>query len=210
MGVLLWGQGQIVKLSLDRGDLWDNRTSEIIGGPKWNWQTVKKCVQERNATELSNIFDKAYAEPFPTKLPGGRIELDLPESATINSFELDLRRALGTVFLSKGTIEVFCSAVDPVIMVRLLDLKADLRIVPPAFGVKVDDKERIGISKGSLGRLGYPAPKHETIENVQIAIQQCESRWPQTTSDRGYPRTGLGCGGARGPYSRPGWGKVGP
>ena len=32
-GVLLWGDGQNVKLSLDRGDLWDERIGEAENSP---------------------------------------------------------------------------------------------------------------------------------------------------------------------------------
>ena len=38
-------------LAQDRGDLWDERTSPIIGGPDWNWATLRRLVRERKAEE---------------------------------------------------------------------------------------------------------------------------------------------------------------
>ena len=38
-GGLLWGEGRVLKLSLDRADLWDLRTPELYLADDWNYAT---------------------------------------------------------------------------------------------------------------------------------------------------------------------------
>ena len=43
-GVLLWGGRNTLKLSLDRGDLWDERNGGIYEHPDWNWQALEEIL----------------------------------------------------------------------------------------------------------------------------------------------------------------------
>lgn len=45
LGGLLWGEASTLKLSLDRGDLWDERLPEIFQDPEWTWPAMQKLVQ---------------------------------------------------------------------------------------------------------------------------------------------------------------------
>ena len=90
-GGLLWGDKATLRLSLDRGDLWDERTN----GPKewWKTQTWKKG---------GNMWEDAYHGATPTKLPAGAIELTLPDGITVQSFELNKATAEAIAHLSGG------------------------------------------------------------------------------------------------------------
>ncbi len=80
IGGLLWGEGNTVKLSLDCGGLWDNRTPEIFKQADWNYATIQKLVAEGNQAEISRRFDAPYETfPYPTKLPGARLEITFPD-----------------------------------------------------------------------------------------------------------------------------------
>jgi alpha-L-fucosidase 2 len=159
-GGLLWGEDRTVRLSLDRGDLWDERTSPIIGGPDWNWATLRRLVGERKADEISKIYDTPYADAFPTKLPGGRIELDLPEGAACAGFALDLDTAVGSVTLGASRrLEVFFSATEPVTLLRATGCVPVARLVAPGFGKENLAEDKAVFGNGSLGRMGYPAPQ---------------------------------------------------
>ena len=96
-GGLLWGQDNLLRLSLDRGDLWDERP--IAGkdwwkrdtwakGPKGSWEQYSKC-------------------PHPSKLPAGRIEINLAPGQTVHQFELDLATAEGIARLTQGEVRAF-------------------------------------------------------------------------------------------------------
>ena len=74
-GGLLWGGGRELKLSLDRGDLWDLRTPETLLRDDWTWATIRKLVAEKNQERISELFDAPYgANPYPTKIPAGRLD----------------------------------------------------------------------------------------------------------------------------------------
>ena len=71
MGGLLWGKDNAIRLSLDRGDLWDVRVPEEFKGEDWTWKTMQRLVAEKNQAELFRRWERPFGSPFPTKLPGG-------------------------------------------------------------------------------------------------------------------------------------------
>ncbi len=157
MGGLLWGAGQNLKLSLDRGDLWDLRTPETILRKDWTYATIKRLVAEKNQAKLIELFDKPYIDfPYPTKIPAGRLELTLAGSQSARSFSLDLRTAVGRVKAGEDTVEVFFSAAEPVAMIRISGPEPKWRIVPPA----------------SLKRLGYAPPQTGSDGATSWSLQQ--------------------------------------
>ena len=142
-GGLLWGGGHNIKLSLDRGDLWDCRTPEMLKRPDWTYATIKRLVAEKNQAKISEMFDKPYsAIPYPTKLPFGRLEITLDQSQTVKSFGLDLATATGSAYLADNSaVEVFFSAVEPVSLLRVPgDKKTNLKIVVPSAVKKLGYK----------------------------------------------------------------------
>ena len=92
-GGLLWGGDSIINLSLDRGDLWDVRTHPGFTAPGFTYETVKKMA----LAGLTDSLNRQYARvsDYPTKLPGCRLVIRLPEGVTVESFHLDMKRGLG-------------------------------------------------------------------------------------------------------------------
>jgi len=156
-GGLLWGTGNTINLSLDRGDLWDERLPEIYHGDNWNYDTIRRLKAAGNQAEISRLFDHPYNRvPYPTKLPGGRLVLQLAESQKAESFELDMRQAVGRVALSSGRLECFFSATRPVAMIRLSGPALTYRFVRPA----------------GLDRLGYKAAEFGEAEGMTWMVQE--------------------------------------
>ncbi len=143
-GGLLWGEGRALRLSLDRADLWDLRAPEIYLADDWNYATIQRLVRTRDQRELVRRFDAPFEEiPYPTKLPGARLELTLEDGRSLRSFSLDMRRAIGSAAFDGGGAEVFFSADEPVAMIRMRGTKPAFRLVSPA----------------SLAKLGYAPPR---------------------------------------------------
>ena len=117
-GGLLWGAGNTVNLSLDRGDLWDERLPELYLQDSWSYATIRRLQAAGNQEEISRLFDKPYRMPYPTKLPGGRLVLVADKTQQAQAFELDMRRAVGRATLTSSQIECFFSAAAPVAMLR--------------------------------------------------------------------------------------------
>ena len=158
MGGLLWGEKVKLRLSLDRGDLWDERPA--VGKNWWkdrNYARGQRLVEEKKFDELSRLWDGPYKGPHPTKLPGGRVEITLAPGQSIKNFELNLATAEGFVRLTDGEkIRAIVSAAEPVVLLRIPgpEPKA-IDLVPPS-AVKI---------------LGYPPAKRSSTGRAQWYVQ---------------------------------------
>ncbi len=161
LGGLLWGAGNRINLSLDRGDLWDLRPAAPFGQSDYRWADIVRLVGERKEDSLHIRFDEPYDNiVYPTKLPGGRIVFTMATSQTARAFTLSLaraeasvsfdgnsmRNAIGGVTKSRdrgterSSLRGFFSATDTVALFCIPALES-AAIVRPA----------------SLGKLGYDA-----------------------------------------------------
>jgi len=148
LGGLVWGQEHKLRLSLDRGDLWDLRRPDMVLRPDWNYATIQRLVAEKNQAELVKMFDDPYGQPYPTKLPVGRLELGLAEDQTVERFSLDLKCAVAHVKLSHGEVAAFFSATQPVALIRIAGPRPQCTIVASTA------VEKLGYSKAQQGNDG--------------------------------------------------------
>ena len=164
MGVLLWGETNRLRLSLDRGDLWDERPSKAFlrVRDKFNWATLQQLVASNRMDEFNEICDANYDyNTSPTKLPAGRVEITLDESQMVEAFELNLATAEGVVHGKAGELaRVFVNAgnvPEPVALVRIAGppLK-DVRLKTPA----------------SVKKLNYPAPRTGEADGLRWFEQE--------------------------------------
>jgi alpha-L-fucosidase 2 len=163
LGGLLWGEGRQLRLSLDRGDLWDERPAE---GVEWNRLTYKMgrdLVAAGKHDEFNALFDKPYGDAHPTKIPAGRVEIALPEGVELSSFELSLAGAQAHVRTTTGvSIDAFFSATERVALLRIPGTgRADVTVRPPAGLVKLGYPAagiRGVVGGGAAGAGGVAAP----------------------------------------------------
>ncbi len=150
MGGLLWGSGNTIKLSLDRGDLWDLRQPEAFKDPRWNYKAMQELVAARDEATFHKLFDEPYdTVPYPTKLPGGRLEITLPPGMSASEFRLDLRRAEAIVNLGGGELRAFFGAKRPVAMLNVRGVqRPEFKIVRPK------GLDRLGYGPAQEGRDG--------------------------------------------------------
>jgi alpha-L-fucosidase 2 len=126
LGALVWGETNLLRVSLDRGDLWDERPSKRFTEVKnrFTWKAMQSMVASNRMAEFHDVFDSNYDyNGPPTKLPAGRLEIELDPAQQIESFELNLANAQGLVHLA-GTqdITAFVNAAavnEPVALVRI-------------------------------------------------------------------------------------------
>ena len=151
MGGLLWGDKNVVRLSLDRGDLWDERPyAEREWWKNRNWKK-------------GGDWDGPYNGVTPTKLPAGRLEITLDPSQSLSSFELNLATAEGRAQFAGGArLEAFFSAAEPVALIRIPGPE------PKAFDLIPSGARKPGgdagpSSGGAVSALGYPpaVPGHD-------------------------------------------------
>lgn len=99
-GVLAWGgpaggptggadKPTILRLSLDRGDLWDTRLPAVFNEPGWTYANMVALKEARNHREHVRLFDVPYDTiAYPTKLPVGRVEISFPIGETLTDWSL--------------------------------------------------------------------------------------------------------------------------
>lgn len=157
LGGLLWGEENIIKLSLDRGDLWDLRKPEMLTRADWNYKTLQKLVAAGDQSKIVEMFDAPYDTiPYPTKLPAGRIEFTFPTGSRSRMFELDLARAQARADLGNCYIEGFFHADRPVAMLRARGARPDITMIAPA----------------AVQKLGYPAAETGERGGVRYYLQK--------------------------------------
>ncbi len=154
VGALLWGRDRVVRLSLDRGDLWDLRLPEIYGRSDWNYQTMQRLKAEGNQAEMTRLFDVPYNTiAYPTKLPAGRVEITLPAGLSAQAFALDLRRAEGMCQLGTSALKAFVSADAPVVLIAVPAPEFGLTVSAPAAVAKLGYAPAVPIDRD--GYAGY-------------------------------------------------------
>ena len=118
MGGLLWGGDSTVRVSLDRGDLWDERThGEKEWWKKHNYKAGQERIAAKDFAAVHRWWDDPYNGVTPTKLPGGRLEISLGPGRKLKAFELDLATAEGFGRFTDGSeLRAFFSAAAPVAM----------------------------------------------------------------------------------------------
>jgi alpha-L-fucosidase 2 len=150
LGGLLWGGDGTLRLSLDRGDLWDERPAP--GNPLrgFTYAQLQRLVAAKDNAGISQIVDVAYFSDHPTKFPAGRLELDLAPGQTVNAFELDLATATGRASLAAGgAVEAFFCADQAVALLRVPGpAPKELRLLAP-LAVK-----KLGFPEPVRGRAG--------------------------------------------------------
>jgi alpha-L-fucosidase 2 len=171
LGALVWGDGAPLRISLDRTDLWDLRVPPEFSGQEYAYAQLRRWRAEGAMGEISAMYDGAYAHPYPTKIPAGRIEIALPGTRFGSG---TLRLADATVELDLGPVtgEVFVDAARPVGLILLRGVSSVMpRLLAPAFGGEAEAVND-ALASGFLAQLGYPGPQETSGTNWCAFYQQ--------------------------------------
>lgn len=171
MGGLLWGEGTKLKLSLDRGDLWDERThGEKEWWKKYTYAKGKEMIETGKTSQVNAWWDGPYNGVTPTKLPAGRLEIQLAADTELDLFELSLSTAEGHVHMADQTkVSAFFSADVHIAMLRIpKGLLKSFDLIPSGAGASGTTGPSSG---GAVKKLGYPAAKHGREGNAQWYVQ---------------------------------------
>jgi len=165
------GQGTKLKLSLDRGDLWDDRTNgEHEWWKKYTYAKGKEMVEAKKTNQVNQWWDKPYNGVTPTKLPAGRLEINLAAGTQLKSFELNLATAEGWVHLAdQQKVSAFFSADRHVTLIRIPGkAPVSYKLLPSGASPGGD----VGPSSGgAVKKLGYPAAVHGKSGTAQWYVQ---------------------------------------
>ena len=151
-GVLVWGGGDTINLTVGRADLWDHR-----GGYPWlasqSYTNIVAAVESGDTARLMDLFKKETPkdEPWnPYMLPLGRVVVKLQGGATLKRGELDPFTGLGKLVLSDGkAIELAMSKKSRMFAMRFPEgVSCELKSMPSTvFPVYERDLKPVGFEK---------------------------------------------------------------
>lgn len=176
LGGLLWGEKNTLRLSLDRGDLWDERPAgEKEWWKKHTYAMGKQLVEQKKFDAINALWDGPYNGVTPTKLPGGRIEITLDAVRRVKTFELDLAKAEGSARFDDGVkMDVFFSAAEPVALLRIPGAAPKaIELLTPTDVFRRQNAGNAGPSGGgAVSKLGYPLAKVGAEAEAKWYVQQ--------------------------------------
>ncbi len=180
VGALVWRNGDALRMSLDRADLWDLRPVAGFDGPEFRFAWVRKKVRENDYGPVHRMGDAPYdRDPAPTKIPAAALEFDVSGLGEVESVRLSLAEAVCRVRWQSGArLTTFVHATEPVGWFQFEGLPAGKRprLVPPAYAAPVpaSDAEKNSLTAKSLASLGYPEPE---IVHDETSIRYHQEGW---------------------------------
>ena len=159
-GVLVWGGGDTINLTVGRSDLWDHR-----GGYPWlpeqSYTNIVAAVQSGDKERLYGLFKKVTPEGEPRNpymLPLGRIVVKVP-GRTLASGSLDPFTGLGEIVLEDGgRIELAMSKPSRAFAMRFPDgLAYEAKTIPATdFSVYEKSLKPLRFEKATVFDNGVP------------------------------------------------------
>jgi len=186
LGALIWQKDDMIRISLDRVDLWDERPMPKIDKLKFNW--VVDQVRKNQYDTVQKLGDVPYEEyPAPTKIPGAAIEFNLNKFGRIVSSGLDIQQALATVKFENGVL--FHNYIHATNLVGYFGFEnlpqkdfSFEEILPvlmvPGYNLKENNAAGNSVEGQGLERLGYPKGQVKKTANSIL--------YHQPTWDGGY------------------------
>ncbi|MCP4642367.1 MAG: hypothetical protein GY851_18115 [bacterium] len=158
LGALVWGDGKPLNISLNRTDLWDVRPVPEFHSDEYSYATMREWEKAGRYDDLSRVYEKPYRRPAPTKIPAGRLCVQLKDQ-TFKETELDLATAQASVsFGSDVSARVWIHAEQQVGVLEVDGALVWPELVAPAFGGKEVGETKPAIVAGDVAQLGYPPP----------------------------------------------------
>ena len=162
LGLMIWGEGGVLRLTLGRADLWDHR-----GGLPWtekqSYANIRDCLERRDEPRLRELFeDTERPEGVPRRpsvVPVGRLELDFGKGLELTTGALDTADGSVTVRLRKGRRQYWVRL--------LLDMDAPLACITLAPGLTPPKVKRLPAWKwvgDELGAISFEPPEHHVTK----------------------------------------------
>lgn len=136
-GSIIYGEKEL-RFSLDRIDLWENKSAGVYEREEYNYKNLIDLVSERNEesyNKVLEIFENGFiAKPYPTKITAGRLQLSFNDKIKNIKSKLDIEKALADIEVEteKESIKVqsFMSAVKFCGVIRVYGKFSKKFIIP--------------------------------------------------------------------------------
>lgn len=170
LGALIWNRDGNLRFSLDRVDLWDQRSISWLEKEEFNFDWVYQKWQDDDYGVVQEFFDKgAYSNSIaPSKIPGAALEFVFEGVDEVLSAELDVQTATAIVKWSNGlNLETFVQADKATGWFIMKNVPEDLELdlIPPRYESDTDSGDADEVSGQDLRRLGYKQGEVQADEN---------------------------------------------
>lgn len=156
IGCLIWNRANKLRFTLDKGGIWDC-SDPPENQENFTYEDMKNLVADKNEKKLQEKYDDCYNKPTPTKLPAGKIILNLGTRKNIVS-DLNFSSAEANLQSGNTTVKSFVHANENYGLIKVNKTGIKLKIDNPKFG-KIKKHAIKFSSKGttqSLKNLKYP------------------------------------------------------
>ncbi len=161
IGALVWQKENKLRISLDRADLWDERT--VIDFSKINFKWVQEQVKNNTYDTVHKLGDDPYEiYPYPTKLPAGAIEFDMSSFGKVLKSELNISNATCNVKWESGVeLQTYVCASADFGIFRFKNISKNIiaDIIAPPYHTEKRGSMGNSVEGQGLERLGYPQGK---------------------------------------------------
>jgi len=173
LGVLVWQHDEMLRLSVDRADLWDLRPTLDIDKYTYQWAYNRRLSGDFDS--VWQVADTPYdRDAAPTKIPGAAIEFDIRKLGPVESVSLNIASAICTIKWKSGVI--FRTFVDATQELARYDWQGIAPLpflkAPPYTVKNIDSNSNQVVGGGDLCRLGYPEGKIVSRKNLTIYRQK--------------------------------------
>lgn len=171
IGCLIWNSSDKLRFSLDKGGIWDC-SNPPENQDNFTYENIKHLVAGKKTKQLKKKYDDCYSNPTPTKLPAGKIILDLGVKKNIIS-DLDLETAQAQLTVGNITVKAFVHALDNYGLIEINKTGVKLTVDNPKYGKNRKSRFRF-LSAGnvqSLKNLHYPNAEFYNITENNINYQ---------------------------------------
>lgn len=173
-GALVWGEGRTVRLTLNRADYWDHRGG-LEFGEEATYANLRAWLEAGDEERLREVFEGAGSgrpgtPPHPTRLPMGRVDLQLEHDWSLAGGGLHLHSGEAELELEgrreQGKLRAAILRDTPVLCLRITGVPGEsvrVQARPP------DAPEVIAYSRT------YGLPKAQTFDLGEFGgwVQEC-------------------------------------
>lgn len=175
VGALVWQRDSVLRLSLDRVDLWDLRPVDSLSGPNYSFKWVQEQVSKGEYLPVQKKFDWPYdLMPAPSKIPGAALEFNTVSFGAVKDVHLYLGNALCETKWNNGvSLKTFVHSTEPVgwFVFENLPSSLDIDLIAPKYQsdkvngaespVTGQDLDRLGYTQGKIYREGNSITYHQ-------------------------------------------------
>lgn len=132
IGCLIWDSADKLRFSIDKCGIWDCSNPPLKRN-NLTFDNLKHLVKFHRMKQIAKRYELCYHETTPTKLPTGKIILDLNENGNVES-NLDFLTAQAKLTVNKTELYTFIHATENYGLIKINKTNVKFKIENPEFG----------------------------------------------------------------------------